>query len=387
MTGRKTGSTESGRDVAFIRMASRPIPRVTRMMRLFSERGYRPFFVGAFRETGLAEEDTWEGWRVLRVGRAFPLLNGRRPDLYLRGLASFGGSVYRLLEELEPVAVHASDFEAAIPALIYSRLRSVPMIYNIHDNLAQRYPIPRFFRSVLNLLEGLAVRACTAALVPEEFRRAALPAWCRHKVRVVRNTPVDPGYAPEPTIDHEHRRRILFAGWLDWGRGIRQLLELIDRHPELKLALAGEGEDSICRLAESHPRIEWLGFLSHAGVIDQTRRSGFVAALYDPARLINRFAASNKIAEGLAVGRPVIVNSELEIAGTLRPYGCMVEVPYHEVSRIGPELLRIARCEDLYDCMCRSARRAYQELFDWNEVRKVVDRLMDELNGPIGRHD
>ncbi len=382
MTSRKTSPTESGRDVAFIRMASRPIPRVTRMMRLFAERGYHPFFIGAFREAGLAEEDMWEGWRVLRVGRPFPLLNGRRPDLYLKGLASFAASVYRLLQEVKPIAVHASDFEAAIPTLIYARSRSVPVIYNIHDNLAQRYPIHRLLRSVLNLLEGLAVKASTAALVPEEFRRAALPAWCRNRVRVVRNTPVDPGYTPPSAVDHGQRHRILFAGWLDWGRGIRQLVHLIDSNPELRLALAGEGEDAIRTLAGSHPRIEWLGFLSHAGVIDQTRRSGFVAALYDPARIINRFAASNKIAEGLAVGRPLIVNSELEIAGTLRPYGCMVEVPYREVERIGPELLRIVSSEELYNCMCRSARRAYQELFDWKEVRKGVDRLIDELNGP-----
>ena len=45
-------------------------------------------------------------------------------------------------------------------------------------------------------------------------------------------------------------------------------------------------------------------------VIAETARCDFSAALYDPIRPINRFAASNKIAEALAVGRPLIINDD-----------------------------------------------------------------------------
>lgn len=365
-----------GGKVTFIRMASRPVPRVTRMMQVFADSGFEPVFVGAFREEGLPAEDSWEGWRVLRVGPWFPLLNGRRFWFYLKSVFGFSRALYSKLKELRPGIVHVSDFDAAASALLYGWRHGVPVIYNIHDNLAQRYRVPQFVAGGLNVLEGLAVRGSRIALVPEAFRRAALPAWSRKNVAVVRNTPIDPGYSDPAEMGDEARRRILYAGWLDWGRGLRELMQLVDANPALSLAVAGEGDAEVRASAQERERVQWLGFLDHRQVIDATRSSGFVAALYDPARPINRYAASNKIAEGLAVGRPIVVNSELEIAKSLRGYGCLVEAPYGDVAALNGRLQAVIDDARVYDAMSRAARRAYEELFDWTVVRSEIEKIV-----------
>lgn len=365
--------------VVFVRMASRPIPRVTRMMRVFEECGFETVFMGAFRESGLAREDSWEGRQVLRVGGYFPLLNGRRPFLYARSIIRFARSAYSTLKRLRPKAVHVSDFEASIPVLLLGRIYRVPVVYNIHDNLAQRYRVPGVFSWLLNCLEGMAVRAATVTLVPETFRRDALPSWCRSKVVVVRNTPIDPGYADPSALEPAQLRRLMFAGWLDWGRGLREVIDLIEAAPGFSLSLAGEGDQEVRHFAEKHGRVDWLGFLSHSEVIDATRRCGFVAALYDPSRPINRYAASNKIAEGLAVGRPVIVNSELEIVKNLRSYGCILEAPYHEIGQLVPQLQRLVDDAHDYRTMSVAARRAYEDLFDWKVVRGHAERVVRDV--------
>lgn len=371
---------ESGK-VAFVRMASRPIPRVTRMMQVFEECGFETFFIGAFRENDLPREDSWEGRKVLRVGGYFPLLNGRRPWLYLKSIFRFARAAYSTLKRLRPKAVHVSDFEASIPVLLFARIHGVPVIYNIHDNLAQRYRVPGVVSWLLNCLEGVAVRAASATLVPETFRRNALPTWCRGKVMVVRNTPIDPGYADPSALEAAQLRRLMFAGWLDWGRGLREVIELIEAAPGFSLSLAGEGDQEVRAFAEGHGRVDWLGFLSHSEVIDATRRCGFVSALYDPARPINRYAASNKIAEGLALGRPIIVNSELEIVKNLRPYGCILEAPYHKIGQLVSQLQHLADDFDAYRAMTEAARSAYEDLFDWKIVRKEAEKVVTDVMG------
>ena len=67
----------------FVRMASQPVPRVQRGIKVAGEMGYDAMFCGAFRQEGLKEKDEWAGFPLIRIGRMFPLLNGRRPFLYL----------------------------------------------------------------------------------------------------------------------------------------------------------------------------------------------------------------------------------------------------------------------------------------------------------------
>jgi glycosyltransferase involved in cell wall biosynthesis len=338
------------------------------MMVVARDLGLAPRFLGAFRESDLPRTDDWEGWEVERIGPYFPLLNGRRPLLYLASVLRYDAALLRRLVELRPAMVHVSDFELFLPARIYTALAGSPLIYNIHDNLSQRYRCPRAVARLLNVLEGLAARAATVTVVPEEFRRAALPSWARAGVQVVRNSPIDPGYSPPAPLG-ERPTTLFFAGWLDEGRGIRQLLDLASSGAGLRLRVAGQGDDALLARIAATDTVEFLGYLRHAEVMSQTARCDFVTALYDPRRPINRYAASNKIAEALAVGRPPIINRELKIAALLEPYDCAVVVDYDDIASLGERLARLRSDEGRYRGMCQRARRAYEEHYSWEVVR------------------
>jgi len=306
-------------------------------------------------------------------------LNGRRLLLYLLKVIQLGGAVWGELGKRRPSVIHVSDFEVAVPVLLFGRKHRTPVVYNIHDNLAQRYRVPGLVCALLNTLEGLAVRASTVAVVPEEFRRSALPRWCRSKVEVVRNSPIDPGFSDPALLEPEGLGRILYGGWLDWGRGLRQMVEIVGSTPGLSLDVAGEGNPEIVGFMAGRQGVRYLGYLTHAEILRSTAESGFVSALYDPARPINRLAASNKLAEGLAVGRPVIVNSELEIAKALRGYGCLVEVPYGKLGGLGAVIVELIKDRERYQEMCRASRRAYEALYDWEQVRQAARRVVGRV--------
>jgi glycosyltransferase involved in cell wall biosynthesis/O-antigen/teichoic acid export membrane protein len=358
---------EKNNRAIFLRLAARPVPRVTRMMTVARDSGLDAIFVGAFRDKELPKDDSWEAFPVRRVGNPFPLLNGKRPLLYVRSVLSCNLGFLSLLWKERPRVVHASDLEVMPAAILYRIAHPSRLIFNIHDNLAQRYSLPGWINAFLNAIEGAAVLLSDQTLVPEEFRRKALPGWCWHKVRVIRNLPPDKGAKPPPPFTNG-KIRLFYGGWLDWQRGLEALLALA-QEPDIELRIAGEGAPVIVDRLKQLSSVTYLGFLDSQAILDETIACHFVAALYDPSRVINRFAASNKLAEALSIGRPAILNTELEIAKELAGACCIVETPYAQAAGIAPTLRALAADTGAYARACSSARQLYDENYSWEKVK------------------
>ena len=365
-----------------MRRADRPVPRVTRMMTVARQLGIVPLFVGANRgpeSSTVAESD---GFEIRRIGRSFRRFHGTKPMLYVFSVVSFSVALLRFLWQARPGLVHASDFEVYAAARLYTFFCRARLMYNIHDNLADRYRCPRMMRSVLNLMEGVAVRLAPVTLVPEASRREALPRWSRKNVRVVRNTPIDPGYRkPHPPGRFV---TLLYAGWIDAGRGIREMARLAASHQSVRLRVAGSGDAKLLSEIARMPGVAPLGRLSHADALRETAACDFVCALYDPRIGVNRQAASNKVAEALAIGRPVFINREVEVTKLLAPYRCTVVVDYHDSDKAASLLIAIREATDEYEAMCRRARQAYDDHYSWDQVRAHTIEAFD-IVGVRGR--
>ena len=353
----------------FLRTTARPVSRVVRMMTVARDAGFDPVFVGAFRDKAVLAEDSWEGFPVRRVGRTFPLLNGTRPFTFVRCVLSCNLGYLSMLWKEKPPIVHASDIETTPAAIVYRLTHRSRLIFNVHDNLAQRYSLPGWANGCLNAIEGIAALFSDVTLVPEPFRRTALPAWCRHKVVVIRNLPSDDGpQSPAPPFENG-KIRLFYGGWLDWQRGIDALLKL-GQEPDIELRIAGEGAAEIVERIKQVPQVTFLGFLSSAAVMEETLRSHFVPVLYDPSRVINRFAASNKLAETLSAGRPMILNEEMEIAKDLTGGPGIISTPYAQAATIAPKLRALAADPAAYKRACDNARELYNKYYDWQRVRR-----------------
>ena len=130
---------------------------------------------------------------------------------------------------------------------------------------------------------------------------------------------------------------VLYAGWIDAGRGIRELAQMVSRSPHVRLRVAGSGDDDLLGELADRERIELLGQLTHVEALRETAACDFVAALYDPDRVINRFAASNKIAEALAIGRPNSDERRDRGIEDAEEYQCIVRIRYEDAAPGGGE--------------------------------------------------
>ncbi len=357
-----------GNRALFLRTTARPVSRVVRMMTVAREAGFDPVFVGAFRDKAVLKDDSWEGFPVRRVGQPFPLLNGTRPLVFVRCVLSCNLGFLSMLWKERPPIVHASDIETMPAAVIYRLTHRCRLIFNVHDNLAQRYALPGWINGCLNAVEGIAALLSDVTLVPEPFRRTALPSWCRQKIVVIRNLPRDDGPKSPPPPFENGKIRLFYGGWLDWQRGIEALLAL-GQEPDIDLRIAGEGAAEIVDRIKQVPQVTFLGFLSSADVMEETLRCHFVPVLYDPSRVINRFAASNKLAETLSAGRPMILNEEMEIAKDLAGGPGIISTPYASAASIAPQLRALATDPAAYLLACDGARRLYNLHYDWARVR------------------
>lgn len=360
-------------DVIFVRMLPSPVPRVMRMVQYAKSRSARVAYVGAHRGKGAADRELVDGVDVVRIGPYVPRLNGRSPGRYVSGLVGFNMAALRLFVAQKPRVIHCSDLETTPAALLYGLLLRIPVIYNIHDNYAERYPIGRTLRGVLNAIEGLAVLLSRVSVVPEAFRRDSLPVWCRRKILIVRNAPKAveasrpvSGFGRRPT-------RVTYAGWLDDGRGIRELIQLADENQEtIEVHVAGEGSAEL-EAALSISSVRFHGPLSHAQTLDLFRESDFVAAIYGPARPINRMAAPNKVAEALALGRPIIANTEVLMTCAPEFAGCSVRLPYRDLSLLPALLSEIAsEGNEAFELMCHNARSAFEQLYSTEEQERAI---------------
>ena len=358
---------------AFVRPGSFPITRVVRNLRIAEQQGYRPLYIGAARDASLPKHDSWEGFEIERVGISYALLGGKKAWLYLVGVMSFALAANWRLFKLRPKVVHGSDVEGMLGCLIYRAcFRDTTLLFNVHDNMPQRYRCPEWAKAVLRAFEGLVARCADAVILPDERRVAAMKQWAPANPVLVPNTPEDPG---QPSVPPSGPTRLLLVGWLDWRRGVETARQLLDRHSTLELVVAGDGPPDVVDAIRELPRTTYHGFVTHEEVFRLADDCHAFVALYDPACEINRNASPNKVGDALALGRPIIINSEVAVAASLVEAGCAIAVPYSDVDGLA-EAIRGTLDQPLVQArMCRAARRHYETEYDWRLFRPRMAAL------------
>ena len=358
----------------FFRNGSRPVPRAVRMMKVAENLGYNSIFCGALRGSEISKNDKWDGFDVVRVGSNYPFLSGKKFFTYIKYTTIFCFGLYQYFRKSKPKLLVASDFEVMLPAILYSRLYKIRLIYNIHDNLSQRYNVPFFIAYILNFFEGIVTLFAESALVPEGFRRDSLPSWCQNKIHIVKNTPGDIQYIDPPKF--EGKIKLFYGGWLDWGRGIEELIYLSESNSEIELVIAGSGDAEVVSYIKKFNSVKYLGHISHQESLSETAKAHFIPSFYAPSTIINRYSASNKLAESLAIGRPLLVNSEMEIIKSFKDYDCYLEYQYSDIKQIGPSLLLLIQNREKYLKMCNQSKKLFDAQYTWSIAKKTMISLI-----------
>ncbi|MGH9894729.1 MAG: glycosyltransferase, partial [bacterium] len=312
--------------------------------------------------------EVWSGVPIRRIGILYP----ESSWWYFVGTPVYAAAVFLWLVRHQPSVIHASDVEGmagvALYRLVGGRAR---ILFNIHDNFALRYSVPRWVRRVLSWCEATLGRAADVVLLPDEQRLKLLAPWTPRVTLIVPNSPPDPGVSP---LTPARLVRLFAPGWLSWRRGYQSLGGLVMSRDDVELIICGSGSDEVVAFVRSLPRCEYHGYVSQKEALVIGRTCHLIAAFYDPAVEINRYASSNKVFDAMALGRPVITNDGIAIAEWVRTHGIGFVIPYGDTEALVGLVEELHSNPEVAAEIGRRARSLYEREFDWKALKTRLSR-------------
>lgn len=301
--------------------------------------------------------------------------------------------LYRTLRDLfqtwKPDAIYERYALTAITGSLLARRLGVPHILEVNAPLAEeeaRYRGLRFGALARTAERWVWRRADRLIVVSEQLRaQARAVGVADERIRVLPNA-IDPDCFG-PDLDATDLRRALglagcftigFSGTLKPWHGLHHLLSATalggDALAQARLVVIGDGP---CR-EELEAQARELGLwerITFVGSVPHERVGAYLAAcdvLVAPYGPVDQFWFSPlKVAEYLAVGRPVLASRIGQLGEALADCGAVTLLPPGDEEALAAELARLAADPDARARMRRAAREA--PAWTWH---RLVDQIL-----------
>ncbi len=364
----------------------RPDPRVLREARALTEAGYSVTLVAWDRDTGEAKESKEEEVRVVRLGPTSPF---RSPVRVFLGMLRFWSRALRASRRLEFDVIHSHDFDTLPLALLISRLRSKPVVYDAHEVYANM--IRKDTELVARMLWPLEKRLVLCAdkvITVNEIMADALSEGKESPAQVVRNSPDMSVIPPERTKDVRERLGlkgfvISYLGSLEPGRSVEELATAFSPEQGVTVIIGGSGtlQKTVEEKAASNPCVRFIGRVGTDDALAITSVSDLVPAVHDPSNPNYRIGTPIKVLEAMACGRPVITSKGIDISEVVESAGCGFVIDYDRKVLAETVLRASKEPEKLAEMGLRGARY-YEMHLSWNQAKATLLDVYRALVGP-----
>jgi glycosyltransferase involved in cell wall biosynthesis len=217
-------------------------------------------------------------------------------------------------------------------------------------------------------------------ILVDDSRREQISGARPRRLTVIYNTPEDQviGQAGDK---EGGELRLAYIGLLQVERGLLDVLEVLRRHPEWRLDLAGFGGDEtqILKIAGEMPNVAWHGRVAYPTALALSAQADALFALYDPQIPNHRYASPNKLFEAMMLGKPIVVARGTNMDRIVQEQGFGLLVKYGDVPALESALTRLARDPGLRVDLGRRARRGYDQAYGWH----IMEQKLIDLYGEI----
>jgi glycosyltransferase involved in cell wall biosynthesis len=347
-----------------------PDPRVEKEAASLAAAGCQVRVLGWDRTAQLPTPEAREGFEVVRLGirSEYGQGLGNLPQL-LRW--QWGLWRYLAQHHREFDLIHACDFDTILPAMAAKLLWGKPVIYDVFDFYAEHLRrTPGWIKALIRWTDLWALSRADGVILADEARREQIREARPRRLVVVYNSPRDEAGGLEPEAGMHppgSRLRLAYIGLFQVERGLLEVLEVMRKHPEWSLVMAGFGGDAeqISALAAGLPNVTCLGRVPYEQALRLSAGADALFATYDPAIPNHRYSSPNKVFEAMMLGKPIIVARDTNMDRIIEQSGCGLVVPYGHVVELERALARLADDPSLRQELGRRARRAYETRFSW----------------------
>lgn len=281
--------------------------------------------------------------------------------------------------------IHVCGFDSYPPVILGKFIRrDIIIIYDIFDFFGDSLPskTPGIIQKIVSDLERGLIRFADAVIIVDDSRKGQVKGAKISKLEIIMNCVSDETYNFDMYKKKNEDYTIFYGGMISKTRGLKQLVEAIKGERDIKLIVAGSGEDEVefkDIFSQHSTNIEFLGQVNHNEAIGLTFQSDAVFAFYDPIIPNNRLASPNKLFEAMMCGTPIIVNVETTMADIVRKKNCGLVVPYKDVGALKDAILMIKENTTLKNELGKNGRNAYEREYNWEIMKNKLIALYKQI--------
>lgn len=321
---------------------------------------------------------------VLRLGPKCPARDPvriltRLPRFWLRALAAS--------KRLDFDVVHAHDFDTLPLGMAISTLSGRPLIYDAHELYSKMVaneigPLSR----PMWLWERSCARRADVIITVSDALASELSGRRTERARVVTTSQSTDALAGANINDVRSKYGlrgfvVSYLGSLEPGRFVEELVSSFRPEDRVTAVVGGSGtlESVVSKAALHNPAVKYIGTVDADEALRITWASDIILAMMDPTNPNNVVGTPGKIINAMAVGRPVVTTSGLDIAKKIQNAGAGIVIPWDKASLVESILKAAADPERLKE-MGRKGKELYESHYSWERSKVELVKAYEALS-------
>ncbi|BDZ69005.1 glycosyltransferase family 4 protein [Methanobacterium ferruginis] len=276
---------------------------------------------------------------------------------------------------------HAIDLDTLLPAVMASKIRDKPLVYDCSDFYADSFPqaTPMIIRKIFAKIEIFFSKFANFVILPEESRIEQFRNELSDFI-IINNTPMEINI--KRNCKQNKAFTLFYAGIIHRDRAIEKVLEVIKNIDNVELIIAGYeiGSGNLIKHINSIDNVTFLGKIPYHEVIRRTIESDLTFAFYDPKIPNHKYASPNKLFEAMMCGRPIITNYGTLMAKTVMEENCGVLVHYDNIYEIEDIITKLKLDMKLRISLGENGLRAYRTKYNWKIMEERLVQAYQTLD-------
>lgn len=281
--------------------------------------------------------------------------------------------------------VHAIDFDTLLPAMIAARIKKRPVIYEMFEVYEDLRPLPQVLRKVFVAIDKVLISLANAVIIVDEARIEELNGIPNDNVVIIYNSPPDVFQKLNHPTQRDSTLTLLYAGGMRRkGRGnLDRVFQAIKNIDDVRLVIGGYGKqvEEIEKWVNEEPsKVQFLGRLSYAEVLERTMAADLLLALYPPTSLNIKYTTATKLFEAMMCSKPILVSRGTATADVVEKENCGVVVDGNSVEEIRKAIIELREDTELCKHLGENGRRAYEQKYSGKIMEQRLLTLYQELS-------
>lgn len=286
--------------------------------------------------------------------------------------------VFKWLLKSDWDIAHVVNFHSVTPAILASKLKHKPVVYDIEDTTVDQLPFKGLLRTLGIQLERLHTKYVAAVILVDEMQDEEFYSIPNNNCVVIYDSPPDVSNLSY-TASEKENFEIFYAGYLnkEGHLNIESVLEAIHDIEHVKVTIAGEGnlvEEIKAKASEMPEKIQYLGWIPYDEVLKLSFNADLLFSLREQYPLTHRYICGSKFLEALMCGKPVLVNKGTSTAVKVQEAKCGLVVDAHDINEVREAILKLKHDRTMWKTFAINSRKAYDQKYSWEKMKQ---RLFD----------